>query len=285
MRPIPLSPVRRLIIAWFDARRYSPYVSLSVVIDFTPMRAYLDALRERGARVSVQSLLIATIGRLYLDFPQANGRIVGGRIFQPPHVGVAAPVNLIGHDGEGKMALSMMVIEKVDTLSLVQVAAQNDRTVEVERSGKPQNPFVRGMLSLAGRAPLPLLHGAIGAMHRFYDSPGLAPLAWRVAPASVGVSNVGATFADSPGMIFRGGSISIPTRPLHVGSLFGVGAARDEVIALDGAPCVRPMLPILYVFDHRLFDGFLASRILLRFGEILRDPAAEFGPDGDQVRR
>ena len=287
MRPVPMSPIRRLLMAWFDDRRYSPYVSVNVAVPFTPMRDYLDALRERtGARVSVQALLIAAIARLYVDFPQANARIVGGQIFQPPGVGVAAPVNLIGHEGEERMPLSMMVVENAERLSLREVAEANSRGIQGERGGSPKNPFVKMMLEISEKAPLTALRGAVEALYRFHDSPAMVALSWRVAPASVGISNVGATFGGKArGVLFRGGSISLPTRPVHVGSLFGVAAVQDEVVPVDGVPAVRPMLPLLYVFDHRLFDGYLASRILLRLGEILADPAAEFGPDGDQVRR
>ncbi len=49
---------------------------------------------------------------------------------------------------------------------------------------------------------------------------------------------------------------------------------------MDGRPEVRRMLPLLYVFDHRLFDGVLAGKILTRVFDVLQDPAAHFGPEG-----
>ena len=55
---------------------------------------------------------------------------------------------------------------------------------------------------------------------------------------------------------------------------------QDEVIPVDGRPEVRPVLPVILVFDHRLFDGVMASRLLTRFASMLQDPASVFGPDG-----
>ncbi|MFN7146670.1 MAG: 2-oxo acid dehydrogenase subunit E2 [Myxococcota bacterium] len=52
---------------------------------------------------------------------------------------------------------------------------------------------------------------------------------------------------------------------------------------MDGAPAVRPMLPVLFQFDHRLVDGVLGARIATRFGAVLRDPASVFGPDGTRM--
>jgi len=70
---------------------------------------------------------------------------------------------------------------------------------------------------------------------------------------------------------------------MHIGSLWGLSAVQDEVIAVDGEPQVRPMLPVLFVFDHRLFDGVIAGRIFTRLGDILRHPMEHFGPDGNAV--
>lgn len=49
--------------------------------------------------------------------------------------------------------------------------------------------------------------------------------------------------------------------PPTVGIL-GSGAARDEVVAVDGAPAIRRMLPLSLTFDHRCVAGAEASRFL-----------------------
>ncbi|MCB9758433.1 MAG: 2-oxo acid dehydrogenase subunit E2 [Alphaproteobacteria bacterium] len=282
MKPVRLSPVRRLLLRWFDPKRGSPYVSITVTIDVSASLAWLAGLKEAGRAVSLQSLLIGAVGRLYTEFPQANRRIIGGRVYQLPAVGVAAPVNLVGHRGGDRMDTSMMLLDGVDRLSLVEIDEANRRVVRGERAGRPDNPVIRQMVGLAERAPIQAIDQAISAMNRLHNTPALARLSWKSAPVSTAVSNVGASLGDAGAgrILFRAGSICLPVRPLHVGSIFGVSYVQDEVIAVDGAPAVRPMLPIIYAFDHRLFDGHTAALILTRLAALLSDPAALFGSDG-----
>jgi pyruvate dehydrogenase E2 component (dihydrolipoamide acetyltransferase) len=58
-------------------------------------------------------------------------------------------------------------------------------------------------------------------------------------------------------------------------ALMFVGAIRDEVIAIDGRPEVRPTMQISIAYDHRGIDGAMASRFTTRVKAILE--AAEFG--------
>jgi pyruvate dehydrogenase E2 component (dihydrolipoamide acetyltransferase) len=44
--------------------------------------------------------------------------------------------------------------------------------------------------------------------------------------------------------------------------IVAVGAVRDAVIAVDGAPAVRPVSTIALSVDHRALDGILAARLL-----------------------
>ena len=43
------------------------------------------------------------------------------------------------------------------------------------------------------------------------------------------------------------------------------------------------MLPLVLVFDHRLFDGVIAGRLLAHLAGMLRDPEATFGVDGTRI--
>jgi 2-oxoglutarate dehydrogenase E2 component (dihydrolipoamide succinyltransferase) len=50
------------------------------------------------------------------------------------------------------------------------------------------------------------------------------------------------------------------------------GAAVNEVVAVDGVPVVRPILPLVFLFDHRLIDGREAVTFLVRVKEAIEDP-------------
>ena len=83
-------------------------------------------------------------------------------------------------------------------------------------------------------------------------------------------------------MLFRSASFFVPSRINMLGTLWATSFVQDEVVPVDGKPEVRPMLPIVFLFDHRLIDGIVAGRIFLRFGQILGDPSTEFGERGER---
>ena len=55
-------------------------------------------------------------------------------------------------------------------------------------------------------------------------------------------------------------------------AILGVGAIQDEVVAVDGAPAVRPMMGLSLSFDHRAMDGAPAAAFLARVRALLENP-------------
>jgi len=45
-------------------------------------------------------------------------------------------------------------------------------------------------------------------------------------------------------------------------AIVGAGRIRDEVVAVDGAPAVRKILPLSLTFDHRAVSGGEAGRFM-----------------------
>jgi pyruvate dehydrogenase E2 component (dihydrolipoamide acetyltransferase) len=60
-------------------------------------------------------------------------------------------------------------------------------------------------------------------------------------------------------------------RPPEVVNL-GVGAIRDQVVAVDGAPVVRPILALAVAGDHRVLDGDTLGAFVTDVAEQLADP-------------
>jgi len=52
-----------------------------------------------------------------------------------------------------------------------------------------------------------------------------------------------------------------------------VGTITDKVLAVDGKPAVRPVLPLAITIDHRFVDGSQAAAMAKVFREYLSDPA------------
>lgn len=278
--PSKPSVIRRFLMWWFGPPA-SPWVCVNVSVDMTPAQAWLEAVNaDGGPRVSLQHLLCAAIGRTLARWPMANARIHRDRIIPQDDVVVAMPVNLLGHAEGGRRELGMAVVAGAGRKSVRDLAQATRATVANERKGEVDNPFMRLMLKVAENSPGPLLSRAFDAMERARAHPAVEARLHSMAPVTTGLTNPGAALANQPGVLFRGGAVHLPNRLVHVGTFWGVTPIQDEVVPIDGQPAVRPMLPVLLVFDHRLVDGVLAGRILDTFTGILRDPAAAFGADG-----
>jgi pyruvate dehydrogenase E2 component (dihydrolipoamide acetyltransferase) len=52
----------------------------------------------------------------------------------------------------------------------------------------------------------------------------------------------------------------------------GVGAIRDQVVAVDGAPVVRPTLALAVAGDHRVLDGHTLGAFVSALVELLEEP-------------
>lgn len=127
--------VRRVLLWWFDEPAVA-HVSLNFAVDVGPARAYLERLAaQEGPRVSLQHLLVAAIGRVLQEFPLANAQIRGRRILRREQVGVAMPVNLLGHPGEARRELGLALVEDAGRQSLREIAAQTAGKVRRERQG------------------------------------------------------------------------------------------------------------------------------------------------------
>lgn len=55
-------------------------------------------------------------------------------------------------------------------------------------------------------------------------------------------------------------------------AILAVGAVLDEVVAVKGEICIRPILHATLSIDHRVIDGALAAQYLSKFKEVLENP-------------
>ena len=60
-----------------------------------------------------------------------------------------------------------------------------------------------------------------------------------------------------------GGRYAVPLLVPPVVAILGAGRARDQVLAVDGKPVVRKVLPLSLSFDHRVVTGGEAARFLM----------------------
>ena len=272
-----LTAMRRTLL-WVFQPPATPYVGVNGSFDVATTMEYLQRV---GSGISLQHLLAASIGVVLREFPAANAVVIGKRIVDIDGVGVAMPVNLIGHD-DRKGEVGFTVLDRVDSRSLKEVAEHCRTSVAQERSGKPSNPFVSRLLALAEQAPHSVFERTLNAVAGGLTSRRLFSLFHTQFPATTMLSNVGAIFGKTEGVMVRGLTFFVPPQMAYFGTLWATAVIQEEVIPIAGVPVVRPMLPVMFMFDHRLIDGVLAGRILLRFGEILANPEYFFGVEGQR---
>jgi len=266
----------RKTLMWLYRNPSNPYIAVTGVVDFANAKKYLESLPG----VTLHHLVAATVGRVLKENPPANARIVRNRIQHFEHVNMIMPVHIEAKGG-GEDDLGLAHVEEVDCLSLRGLASACGDSVVAERSRRPKHPAVRLFTKFAEWAPYPVVSAGLSAIDRILQTPFIAEEISRRTPVSTCVSNAGAVFQDVEGALVRGVSAALPSRLLHLGSLWAVSAIQDEVIPIDGKPKVRPVLPVILVFDHRLFDGVMAANLLKRFAAIMLDPAAVFGAKGE----
>lgn len=105
----------------------------------------------------------------------------------------------------------------------------------------------------------------------------IAELAEAARTRKIGVPQLrGGTFTISNYGSY-GGHFGTPIiRPPEV-AILGVGAIRDTVVPVDGAPAVRPALPLAVSADHRLNDGEHLGAFASAIASFLRDPVRLLG--------
>jgi len=81
----------------------------------------------------------------------------------------------------------------------------------------------------------------------------------------------GSTFTLNNVGSFGGGS-GTPIINYPEAAILAVGRIQEKAIARQGAVIVRPVMPLALSFDHRLIDGAMSGKFLLRFKELVENP-------------
>jgi len=280
------SIIRRTLLWWFRWPA-NPWLSVSVACDFSAARAYLAGLKGgAGPRVTVQHLVLGMVARLLHEAPEANARAVGRSIERMRSIGAVVPVDLVGHAGGRRRESSIALVERMERMSLRDIAAAVDRSASTARAGRDDHALVRAMTWVAERTPDALFELGLDLVDRASRAPRLSRWLGERLSISTAVSNPGAVFAGdrfAAGGVLRGFAAGPPDRILHLGTIWVLGTVQDEVVPVDGRPEVRPMLPLTLLADHRIVDGVAIGRLLARGAAILAAPAETFGPDGERV--
>ena len=95
----------------------------------------------------------------------------------------------------------------------------------------------------------------------------------QLQPAELSGTSVTITNVGSYGTEF-----GIPIVRASEAAIVAFGRIRDAVVAVDGVPAVRAMLPLTVAADHRLNDGAELAAFAATIARFIRNPEPRLDP-------
>lgn len=270
-QPIACSVWRKIAMASWRPRK-DPAILATVDIDAGPLLAYIEEVRAAtGARVTPAHVVGRAGAKVTEALPGLNGRVVLGRFVPSPTIDCFFVVSVRTDPTQGTEAaatdLSGWVVRNVDQKPPWVIADElAERAALIRADQDPQFKQTKQMVQWLPPIMLRAVTDAIGFVTESLQLP-IPFMGLDARPyGSFLVSNVGTYGLDSA---------FAPVPPfckVPVGML--VGAVTDKVVARDGEPVVRPILPLAIGLDHRFVDGYQAATMARVFREYLADPGA-----------
>ena len=268
--PLPFSVWRKIAMASWRPRK-DPAILATIDQDAERLLQYMDAVQKTtGVHVTPMHLVGRASAKVFSTMPGLNGRVVFGRFLSSPTVDGFFVVSLRTDPVPGGEAvstdLSGAVVRRVDEKTPWQIATElTERADLIRHDEDPQFKRTKMMVKNLPPMTLRLVTDLIGFVTESLQLP-IPFLGLEGRPyGSFLVSNVGtygldAVFAPIP-------SFAHPPVTVLVGTI------ADKVLAVDGEPAVRPVLPLAFMIDHRFVDGYQAATMAKVFREYLSDPA------------
>lgn len=238
-----------------------PQIYGALEIDATNLKAFLDACRERGHKVTPTHLVGRAVAVTLREVPEMNVRIVGENIIPRSSVDVFFQTAV-----EGGRDLSGVKVTNADKKSAVEVAQELTERSRAAKEGRDAE-FAKSK-STMNALPLPLLRLA------------LRGAAWLTGDRDTSIRALG--LASSPfgsAAVTSIGMFGLPIgfAPLSwmykIPLLVLVGTIEDRPVVVDGRVEVRPILPVTATIDHRFVDGWHIARAMRTFRAYLDSPA------------
>lgn len=269
-RSIPFSAWRKIAMASWRPRK-DPAILATIDVDAGALRAYIDDVRAAtGAHVTPVHLIGRATAKVFEALPGLNGRVVFGQFQPSPTIDCFFVVSLRTDPTAGADAaatdLSGSVVRNVDQKPPWTIAQElADRAALIRADRDPQFKQTKQMVKSLPPPVLRAVTDAIGFVTESLQLP-IPFMGLEARPyGSFLVSNVGTYGLDTA---------FAPMPPFcHVPAGILVGAITDRVVAQEGQPVVRPILPLAIDLDHRFVDGYQAATMAKIFREYLADPA------------
>lgn len=263
-RELQLSSWRKMALhAWRSPGDPSVYGTLE--IDAGEAREVVAELRKKsGRRITITHLVGRALALAIRERPEVNAIIRFGELYRRDTIDVFFQVAF-----EGGEDLNGAKIARADEKTVVEIASELEDAARAVRERKSE---------------------AVQTARRFKKIPsaltGVLMRATTFATYDLGLdlSRLGVPYDGfGSAMITNVGSFGLSTglAPLlpfaRCPILLLLGEIVDRPVVRDGSVVPRPILPIGVTFDHRLLDGFQASKLAARFKDILEHPRTALG--------
>ena len=232
------------------------------------LEEWLKTTSERdGVRLTMTHAVARAVGLALRKHASLNGMVRRGSIYLRDTVDVFLQVAIPPADGSlGKADLSGALISDVDQLSTAEIATLLRAKAAAIRADEDEDfKKTKGVLAVVpGFLLRPLL--------RFIDwvQYGLnLSLKW----AGLAKDPFGSAMVTSLGM-FGVKTAFAPIFPMaHTPLLVLVGATEDKPIVENGELAIGRVLNLTASMDHRMIDGWQASRLAVTIKSLLENPA------------
>jgi hypothetical protein len=217
---------------------------------------------ETGMKVTVFHLVLHTLVKVFYGFPRSNRFCKGGRHYQRDTVVLSFSVK---KEMTARSKIAIVKREYQKDFTLYDTIKESLSVIEEGRDKKKDDMAEKETKQYL---KLPLWVIRMGyPFYRFADEHNLLPRSIvKKDPmyASAFLANVG-SFDAVPGFhhLYEIGTI---------GLFFTIGGFRDMVVAENGVPVVRRILPIKLTYDERVEDGMYCYRGMAFFIDQMENP-------------
>lgn len=209
---------------------------------------------------SPMSLVIKGLGEVMKKHQELNYIMRFGRLYRRRDINISVMVNIFEH---GKHDLSFATLRRVDELSLASIEEQLSKDAAQIR--RREDPHLGFSLKLIHRLPHSWTRVFLRAFAFLSHDLNLNLSFLRLPKdpfGSVIVTNVGSLGIKKA---------LVPLVPLtRAGLLVSIGQVSKEAVVVDDRIEIREIMHLGVTFDHRLFDGAQAARMIRDFELFLK---------------
>lgn len=262
-------PLRKMMPHLMPGRNQSA-VAFEQVLDLSKTLPFIESYNARttGKHLTLLQLVLTAMLRTFEQRPALNRFIVGRRVYQRNAIEFSFAIKRSMDDGGGLTTTKIRVAPE-DTLESIGTKMQSP--IKEGKSGKESESDVEmRLLSWLPRSALRLLMWLQGVLDYWNLLPAFMI---RNDPlyASMFFANLGSVGLESAfHHLYEYGTCSFFATLGRV--------KRSVVVGESGAPEVREVVSMKYLFDERITDGFYCARSLELFQRFVENPETLIAP-------